>query len=459
VTLFFPLEEVQAMFEISVKEANATLRSQEEADALISKVDKKVYRAAIRSMLGAGYEAAGVRVDSTQLLALLRGSTFLRRGGSPPSLPVGEVFFTDNELYVLQPQHSKLLVWSIRYHTAQSHLEEFCEVVKKAAALSLDGRRLRGMNFTWRNGDPRLSLSRFRVAAANRVDQLKSKDPEYSDIQASQSVLLSSADHRAFLLGLAQARGKARSADINAEVGSEIVTPLLNAELIGKEYLVVCRKDSHTICTVRDRSQLENDSVEIHCTICARPFRDEFIQEIFFISNAGTKLLNSSQWMTIWITDILKKAGIGFDKVKWSTAASEDEIDVVVDVHGKKIFLELKDREFGVGDAYPFLYRIQRYGGSLGIVVCTSRIGDEVKTLFREPGRTKIETIEGTNDIQVRLPRLVDDFLRDVVVSLLDSLTEDLGISLGPLAKAWMSKTMWAARMAERAAKVAAQVA
>jgi hypothetical protein len=163
--------------------------------------------------------------------------------------------------------------------------------------------------------------------------------------------------------------------------------------------------------------------------------------------------------MTIWVTDILKKAGIGFDKVKWSTAASEDEIDVVVDLHGRKIFLELKDREFGVGDAYPFLYRIQRYGGSLGIVVCTSRIGDEVKTLFREPGTTKIATIEGIKEIQGSLPRLIDEFLADIVVSLLDSLTEDLGINLGPLAKAWMSKIRWAAWTAARAAKVTPEVA
>jgi hypothetical protein len=447
------------MFEISVKEANAALRDQQEADAIISNLDKKVYRAAIRSMVTAGFEAAGVRLDSTMLTSMLRGSTFARRVHPFPRGPIGEAFFTDSEMYVLQLLPSKLLVWSVRFHTAQSHLDEFCEIVKQSATSSLDGRRLRGMNFTWKDGEPRLYLSRFRVPASDRVERLRSKDPDYSDIEAKQAELLCSADHRAFLLELAQARGKARSADINATVGPEIVTPLLEAELIGKEYLVLCKKDSHTICTVPDRSQLENEGVEIHCTVCTRPFRDELIQEIYFISPAGTKLLNSSQWMTIWITEVLKKAGIGFDKVKWNTTAGEDEIDVTIDVYGKKIFLELKDRDFGVGDAYPFLYRVQRYGGSLGLVVCTNRIGDEVKKNFLQPSGTMIATIEGIDNIR-ELPRKVDGFLQDVVVSLLGSLTEDLGINLGPLAKAWMSETAWRSRaVAKKSADVTAVVA
>lgn len=432
---FFRFEEEDAMFEICVKQADAALRGQEEVDALVYGIDRRIYSGLLRSMLSAGFEAGGVPVDRAQLQAVMRGPSFLR--GRPADL-VGEIFFTDHEVYVLQPTELKLLVWSVRYHTMPSHLEEFCEVVKETAARTLDGRRLRGMDFTF--SELLLPPPRGRSRrGAYRVEELKSKDPEYSETQASQALLLSSADHRAFLLALAQARGRARSVDTTGEVGPEIVTPLLAADLIGREYLVICRKDSHTICTVRDKSQLES-SVEMHCTVCARPFREELIQEIFVISGACISLLNNSQWMTIWITDILKKAGIGFDKVKWSTAAGEDEIDVIVDVNGRKIFLELKDREFGVGDAYPFLYRVQRFGGFLGIVACTSRIGDEVKKIFGEPG-IRIETIEGVDAIQGNLPRLVDEFSQEVVVSLIEPLTEDLGINLGPILQAWMAET------------------
>ena len=89
------------MFEITGREARVDLRSQEEAESVISKLDRNIYKSATRSMMAAGFESAGVRVDATQLLAMMRGSAFLRPGRPEPRSPVGEVFFTENELFVL----------------------------------------------------------------------------------------------------------------------------------------------------------------------------------------------------------------------------------------------------------------------------------------------------------------------------------------------------------------------
>ena len=108
--------------------------------------------------------------------------------------------------------------------------------------------------------------------------------------------------------------------------------------------------------------------------------------------------------MTIWITELLKSAGINSESIKWGATAGDDEIDIIVDIHGAKAFFELKDREFGVGDAYPFLYRVDRYGGSFGVVVSTARIADEVKKIFQERqpgiGSVPIETVEGVESIR-----------------------------------------------------------
>jgi hypothetical protein len=35
------------------------------------------------------------------------------------------------------------------------------------------------------------------------------------------------------------------------------------------------------------------------------------------------------------------------------------------DALGPRVFFELKDREFGLGDAYPFAIRVGRYGGDI----------------------------------------------------------------------------------------------
>ena len=57
--------------------------------------------------------------------------------------------------------------------------------------------------------------------------------------------------------------------------------------------------------------------------------------------------------MTIWVTELLQKAGIKADWMLWNAASGDDEIDIIVNIFGSHVFFELKDREFGVGDAYP----------------------------------------------------------------------------------------------------------
>lgn len=78
--------------------------------------------------------------------------------------------------------------------------------------------------------------------------------------------------------------------------------------------------------------------------------------------------------------------GILKENIGWNAVAGEDEIDIVTDALGSRIFFELKDREFGLGDAYPFAYRLSRYGGSFGVIVTTDKIADEAKRFFQEQG-------------------------------------------------------------------------
>ena len=74
-----------------------------------------------------------------------------------------------------------------------------------------------------------------------------------------------------------------------------MVQSLLDAEMVGREYLIVCRQDSHTVCSVQEKSKLTDDAgASLKCTICGRLFRDELEQLIFVISDAGTRLLNGS---------------------------------------------------------------------------------------------------------------------------------------------------------------------
>jgi len=290
--------------------------------------------------------------------------------------------------------------------------------------------------------------------APRGIEKLKSKKPEYSEQEARLAESLVEKDARTVLLQLAQARGKARSADTKSDADAKIIANLHDSHLILREYLVLCRQDSHTICSLRDRSQLGGESgLDLRCSICGRPFRDENVQEIFALSDSATKLLDGSVWLSIWVTELLKRAGVPGTSILWNATAGEDEIDIVADLYGSRVFFELKDRDFGLGDAYPFAFRIQRYGGRHGVVVSTGNVADEVKALFRErtPGvaSAPIDVVEGAHAISRNLPELIDSLSRSPALRVAAELGESMGVNLLPLVSAWMKRVSSPARASE----------
>jgi hypothetical protein len=425
------------MFELSVKRAAVGLRSQEEIDAIIVRLAARDYKPVVRSMLAAGFEVGGLNPDPALFQRIVNGNRF----EPDPSL-LAEMFFGEHELYLVLPTSTKLSVWSLRHHDTPSNIDGFCDALADAARATLDGRRLRGMDFSWSTDEPNLDIRR-RGWETRRGETLRSTAPNYEESDARRAEILSLADNRDFLLRLARVRGRARSAD-TAEGSVTAAQRLLDSGLLSKEYLVVCRQDSHTLCTVEDRERLTAAGA-MKCTICGRPFAEELVQEIYAITDAGTKLLNGSHWMTIWVTELLRNAGLGLERIEWSSTGAEDEIDIVANICGRKIFFELKDREFGVGDAYPFLYRVERFGGSFGVVASTASIADEVKRVFmerRQPGgveRVPIETIESAEGIRTSLADVVDRFSRKTVDELMERAGNQLGFDLKPIVDNWMN--------------------
>jgi hypothetical protein len=146
--------------------------------------------------------------------------------------------------------------------------------------------------------------------------------------------------------------------------------------------------------------------------------------------------------MTIWITKLLTEAGVSLDSITWNGAAGEDEIDIIVNVNGQKVFFELKDREFGLGDAYPFTFRVARYGGDFGLVISTEQIGDEAKKFLHDPpremGGPPIQTIEGHENVKDCIASAIQSVSRTAVNNAIFRMTESTGINLTPFINAWM---------------------
>jgi hypothetical protein len=219
------------MFVLERRETQAAIRDQDEANIVVAGLERAGFKPLLRETLDSAYRAAGlVRPTPDMDLFVTERACYMRHSADP--IPVGDLFFVGQQLFVLQPLQSKLRVWSVRPHTTESRLDEFCEATTKAATGGLDGRRLRGMTFAWQLMEAKTEGRNPFDRAPRGIEKLKSKKPEYSDEEARLAESLVDRDARTVLLQLAQARGKARSTDTKSEADARIIMTLHESQLI-----------------------------------------------------------------------------------------------------------------------------------------------------------------------------------------------------------------------------------
>lgn len=398
------------MFDTTICSANAELRSPAEFDGIIEKLQAQGYRPVLRSAAETLTSVAEVDIDPAAVVAALDDIRY--RSVRDDRIPYGEVFFREESAFVLRPLGSNLIAAEVHHHSDASAVLDFCNDVETAARDSLDGRRLRGMSFDWAEIDPPRSR-RYTPYGREDADrpELVTQPVVFDETDLAVATALVSGPCRSFSIRLAQV-GKARSVDAGAEADVSITSPLLAGGVIRREYLVVCRQDSRTLCTVTERTELSGATGSgPRCSVCGRAFGEELIQEIYALTDAARRGLTNSRWMNVWLTNELEALGVPRSAIAWNAAAGEDEIDVMVDLLGQKIFFELKDREFGLGDAYPFMFRVSRYGGDIGVVISTEKIGEEAKRFLqerREGQPAAIRTIEGLDNASSEIDDLMD---------------------------------------------------
>jgi hypothetical protein len=429
------------MFVVERQYAVAEIREQSEIDSIINGLATAGHQPALRSMVAAATKVATLGARSLGVEILVNRDPRYR--STELNAPIGDLLFTLTEdvadrCYFVQPFNDRLFVFEIRHHCVATGLPAFCASIERAVRTRLDGRRVRGMNFCWHTINDRPAR---QVAGSSRfpATELKTQKPEYSEEELNAARLLVGAEPRNLLLQLAQI-GKVRVADI--QLPQALIGQLQARHLLSKEYLVVCRKDSRTLCQVANVEDLnEGSGGRLVCATCGRKFSEELVHEILAGTDHGKQLITSSRWMMIWLTDQLVQAGLSKEEIAWSATAGDDEIDIMTDELGLRILFELKDREFGLGDAYPFAYRVERYGGQVGIVVSTDRVAEEAEKFFQEQrskAAASIETLSGAR-IESGVRNLIDKYSRLGVQRMLTNLSGPLGLNIAPLVSNWMA--------------------
>jgi hypothetical protein len=437
------------MYTVETLRTAAEIRSNQELNGILRHLSSLGYKPVLRTGATATLAACGITEnpyseECAKIIAQMfsNSSAFGSVAGNIP----GEIFFRDENLVAFLPVSKSLYALEARDHLSASSLKEFCGNVEAAAKKAIDGRRLRGMSFEWQVAT--LSPRRPRRSIQTRglvrpMSDLTTKPAELSDAAVKESELLVSRESREFFIRLAQL-GKARSIDAQADVKTNYVTPLLNIGLVREEFLVQCRKDSHTLCTTETKDEIIGESGgRYRCSVCGRPFSEELIQEIYAPAPGARKMLDGSHWMTIWITSILVQSGIALEQLSWGATAGDDEIDIVAKVQDQTIFFELKDRVFGLGDAYPFTARVQRYGANTGVIITMEDVAEEAQKFLREQSRSldnRIHTISGESEIRTKIPLILKGIARSAAAEIFNAAFMHSSIDPSSILNAWFAR-------------------
>jgi hypothetical protein len=201
---------------------------------------------------------------------------------------------------------------------------------------------------------------------------------------------------------------------------------LSSQDLLDKSLIIICNKTNQwwnmTVPSVTMLKQLE--SAGVTCTSCGAKISDERIDHLFRISQKGNMLVSGSYWMVGKVVDSLHKLGCRNGDIYADVRYESEQIDVLAFVLSKCIVAELKDREFGLGDAYKFHGKVSRLRQRLGsdiipVVITTKNIANEARKLLsevsigtREHDQIEYKFIEGLENLEPEMKKWVNDRIK-----------------------------------------------
>ncbi|WP_157642538.1 hypothetical protein [Burkholderia ubonensis] len=428
----------QIKMNILYKSVKNPIHAQKDADAIISALDVKGEKPLFRRMLRA--LSTDAQLDRIVPISVLEDTNnWFDDDGDAPIL--GDIFVKNDTLIVIQPNRADLGIWFF-FGGGAEDVDAFSEIILSVAKELAKGSSTSDSIFIDSPPLPIRALHSFEDA--DDRPNLKTTNPEYSSQEAITSKLLAKKEIRVATLKLAQ-NIKIKEIDFGKVASQTVLSEMIGEGLIERQFLVSCKQDSHQIALVDDEIEFRDGTAgAMRCASCNRPFKDEKIETIFTISSYGKGLTDKSRWMSIYVTELLTDFGLEKEFIKWNATVGGDEIDIIADVFGRAIFFELKDREFGQGDAYAFLFRCDRFKANGAVVVSMSSASPEAHSTFKDQKVLEnYKIIEGKNEkIERELKEFIISNQIGAMVSHFSRSTAAFAPNFGQLFRMWVKKHM-----------------
>ncbi len=220
---------------------------------------------------------------------------------------------------------------------------------------------------------------------------------------------LAESDLRNVVLRTKQARDPtvdniASSAGIAVDDARKHLTDATRHGLLKKQFNVTCKSCSNIIARVTSRDPL-NDmaSSGVACAKCGTRLTNSSFQYCYAVASDVKPLLEHSKWMTVFVQDALQQCGI--NRILTEIVDGPHEIDLVANVDGDFLLLELKDGRFSIGHAYSFVGKCSQYKPDQAAIVATDGVDTDVRDYIQKTG-VKAHYFESLNGLQDSFDRL-----------------------------------------------------
>ena len=245
------------MYRVFTYGANIGFKKQNEMENLIVFLRNKGYSPVIRNMIINIYNIVNLPLpDETEITKIIEDGDSYKfpRYMYMLSNVIGDIFIKDSSIYTIIPLGGeRVQVSTIGNEIVESKKPELLKEIEDAIKARFDGRRVRGMDFEWKQ-EAIFSQKSLRNQSHDMNEEseddkkMKYTVPSYESEDIKIADLIENKEIRQFLIKLAQLK-KITSKDVNDTINMEKIENLRSLDLIKEEKLITCKQDQHTICT------------------------------------------------------------------------------------------------------------------------------------------------------------------------------------------------------------------
>lgn len=177
-----------------------------------------------------------------------------------------------------------------------------------------------------------------------------------------------------------------KSTGLDESTVDPLLAKAVEDKILVRQYNVVCSSCNSALARVSSKSaisQMARDRVA--CPSCKAEIKDTSYVDCYVVADSISPILEKSTWMHMYVRKKLDPF-IPNHRVRTSVIDGPNELDLIANMDGSLLLMELKDARFSIGHAYSFVGKCSQYKPDIPMIVTTEGVDKDVKEYIKNIG-------------------------------------------------------------------------